>query len=131
MFADYKCRQVVFDAKNYKDLGPSEYRQLQSYLVGNYGKLGLIINRDLDENLHNGKDLDWVKELYQGHGSLIVKLPAKFLCKHLQKLRSPEKHDAIDKQMNSLLDTYERNYLSIKSTNTRGKKSRQTKAAEV
>jgi len=124
VFADYKCRQVVFDAKNFKDLGPTEYRQLQSYLVGNYGKLGFIINRDLDENLHNGKDLDWVKEVYQGHSSLIVKLPAKFLCKLLQKLRSPEKHDAVDKQMNSLLDTYERNYLSIKSTSARGKKSK-------
>ncbi|MCT9681150.1 hypothetical protein, partial [Escherichia coli] len=25
---DYKTRQVVFDAKNFEELGPSEYRQL-------------------------------------------------------------------------------------------------------
>ncbi|PTU03345.1 mdtC domain protein [Pseudomonas sp. HMWF031] len=60
--------------------------------------------------------------MYQGHGALIIKLSAKFLCKLLQKLRSPEKHDAVDKQMNSLLDIYERNYLSMKSTSGRKQK---------
>lgn len=124
LYSDYKCRQVVFDAKNYSELGPDEYRQLQSYLTGSYGKLGFIINRDQDENLHNGKDLDWVKEIFHGHQSLIIKLPAKYLCKLLLKLRNPEKHDAVDKQMNSLLDTYERNYLSIKSSNSRSKKKK-------
>ncbi|EEW8719886.1 ATP-binding protein, partial [Escherichia coli] len=48
---DYKTRQVVFDAKNFEELGPSEYRQLQSYLTGPYGKLGFIINRDESEVL--------------------------------------------------------------------------------
>lgn len=122
VFADYRSRQVVFDAKNYTDMGPDEYRQVQSYLIGNYGKLGFIITRDPDEHLLAGRDLDWVREIYQGHGALIIKLSAKFLCKLLQKLRSPEKHDAVDKQMNSLLDIYERNYLSIKSTSGRKQK---------
>lgn len=122
VYSDYKTRQVVFDAKNYTDMGASEYRQLQSYLTGNYGKLGFIISRDKDELLMAGKDLDWVREMHQSHQVLIMKLPARFICKLLQKLRSPEKHDAIDRQMYSLLDVYERNYLGIKSSRVRKSK---------
>jgi hypothetical protein len=114
--ADYKVRQAIFEVKNFSDPGPTEFRQLQSYLTGPYGKLGFMITRDPDEALRGGKDLDWVKEMHQSHQAVIVKFPAKFICKLLQKLRSPEKHDAIDRQVNALLDTYERNYLGIKSS---------------
>lgn len=113
---DYKVRQVIFEAKNYSDIGASEYRQLQSYLTPPYGELGFLITRDPDENLRSGRDLDWVKEMHQSHNVVLIKLAARFLCKILQKLRNPEKHDAVDHQMSALLDTYERNYLSIKST---------------
>lgn len=123
---DYKVRNVVFDAKNYCDLGADEYRQLQSYLTGSYGKLGFIINRDASENLTNGRDLDWTREMHHSHQALIIKLPAKFLCKLLQKLRSPEKHDAIDRYMWNLLTMYETNYLGIKSSHSR-KKSNKSK----
>lgn len=113
---DYKSRHIVFDAKNYSDLGPSEYRQLQSYLTGVYGKIGFIINRDDSELLHAGKELDWTKEMYQSHQVVIIKLPAKYIAKLLQKLRSPERHDVIDEQMGKLLNLYETSYLSIKSS---------------
>ncbi|WKW41286.1 P-loop ATPase, Sll1717 family [Kosakonia cowanii] len=119
---DYKSRQVVFDAKNFYELGPSEYRQVQSYLTGPYGKLGFIVNREDDETLKQGKDLDWTREMHQSHGALIIKLPAKFISKLLQKLRSPEKHDAIDVQMGKLLTVYETSYMSIKTTTKRRKK---------
>lgn len=119
---DYKARQIVFDAKNYVELGPTEYRQLQSYLTGPYGKLGFIINRDDDETLRVGKDLDWTKEMYQSHGALIIKLPAKYISKLLQKLRSPEKHDAIDMQIGKLLTVYETSYMAIKSSRLPRKK---------
>lgn len=121
MLQDYKVRNVVFDAKNFQELGGDEYRQLQSYLCGSYGKLGFIINRDGDETLSSGKDLDWTKEMHTSHGALVIKLPAKFLCKLLHKLRSPEKHDAIDRQMWNLLSTYETNYLGLKSSRSRKK----------
>jgi hypothetical protein len=115
---DYKVRHVVFDSKNYSGLGPDEYRQLQSYLTGPYGKLGFIITRDEDEHM-TGTELDWVREMHKSHSTLIIKLPARYLCKLLQKLRNPEKHDAIDRLMFSLLDNYERNYLQLKTTYTR------------
>ncbi|MGF6507133.1 P-loop ATPase, Sll1717 family [Paraburkholderia sp. 32] len=113
---DYKVRQVIFEVKNYAEPGAAEYRQLQSYLTGTYGTLGFMITRDADENLHSGKDLDWIKEMHQSHGVVLMKLPAKYICKLLQKLRSPDKHDVVDHQINTLLDVYERNYLGIKTT---------------
>lgn len=119
---DYKTRQVVFDAKNFEELDPSEYRQLQSYLTGPYGKLGFIINREESEALKSGRDLDWTKEMYQSHNSLIIKLPAKYISKLLQKLRNPEKHDAIDSQMGKLLTLYETSYMAIKSTQKKRRK---------
>ncbi|MFP4895963.1 P-loop ATPase, Sll1717 family [Paraburkholderia sp. EG304] len=116
---DYGVRQVVFETKNYVDVGATEYRQVRSYLTGVYGRLGFMITRDVDESPRTGKDLDWIKELNKEHNVVILKFPAKYICKLLQKLRSPEKHDAVDKQVGALLDSYERNYLSIKSTRPR------------
>lgn len=116
VLTDYKSRHVVFDAKNFVDIGPNEYRQLQSYLTGSYGKIGFIINRDESELPQTGKELDWAKEMYYSHQALIIKIPAKYISKLLQKLRSPDKHDVVDDQMGKLLSLYETNYLSIKST---------------
>ncbi|WP_173004130.1 P-loop ATPase, Sll1717 family [Ralstonia pickettii] len=115
-YKDYEVRHAIFETKNYVDIGSTEYRQLQSYLTGMYGKLGFMITRDTEEQPRAGKDHDWIKEMYQSHGVVLVKFPAKYICRLLQKLRSPEKHDAIDRQLSTLLDTYERNYLEIKST---------------
>lgn len=114
--SDYQSRQVIFEIKNYKDIGPDEYRQMLSYLQNQYGNCGFIVTRDDDENLQAGKELDWVREIYNGHKKLIIRITAKFLQKLLGKLRSPEKHDAVDKAINSLLDQYERRYLGNQST---------------
>ncbi|WP_320157528.1 mdtC domain protein [Klebsiella michiganensis] len=84
--------------------------------------LGFIINREESEALKSGRDLDWTKEMYQSHNSLIIKLPAKYISKLLQKLRNPEKHDAIDSQMGKLLTLYETSYMAIKSTQKKRRK---------
>ncbi|MEJ3577114.1 ATP-binding protein [Pseudomonas fragi] len=121
---DYNVRNVVFEARNFQELGVDQYRKLQASLIGSYGRLGFIISRDADETLSGGKDLDWAKEMFYSHQALVVKLPAKYISKLLQKLRSPEKHDAIDRQMWNLLTTYEINYLGMKSTRARKKNAR-------
>ncbi|HBB9157640.1 TPA: mdtC domain protein [Escherichia coli] len=64
--------------------------------------------------------------MYQSHNSLIIKLPAKYISKLLQKLRNPEKHDAIDRQMGKLLTLYETSYMAIKSTQKKKIKSATT-----
>ena len=110
---DYGTRQVIFEVKNYKDLGATEYRQLHSYLCKDYGALAFIVTRAGNNNLEKGKELNWARELNSEHGKVVVKLSVKFIEKHLKKIRSPQKHDALDKELNSLLDTYVRKYFPV------------------
>jgi len=115
---DYDVRQAIFEIKNYDELTNNDYRQMHSYLHDKYGRLGFIVSRATDENLRKGHEVDWMREMYISHKVLIIKLPAKFLTRVLSKLRNPEKHDVVDRLLNSLLDTYERNYLSLKINRT-------------
>lgn len=113
---DYQVRQVVFDAKNYQGVGRDEYRQMSTYLNGPYGRLGFLITRDEEENLRAGSELDWVREIKTQENKLIIRLSYKFFHRLLGKLRNPEKHDAVDHALSSVLDTFERVYLSQQST---------------
>lgn len=109
--ADYGARQLIFEVKNYGNIGRDEHRQMLSYLTDKHGSLGFIVTRDDDENLHAGRELDWVREIYNGHKKLIIRVNAKFFQRLLGKLRSPERHDVVDRSVNTLLDKYERSYL--------------------
>jgi hypothetical protein len=125
---DYGVRQVIFDAKNFKSVGRDEYRQMATYLTGPYGCLGFIVTRDDEEALRAGSELDWVREMYHTEKKLIVRLSYKFFQRLLGKLRNPEKHDTVDGALSSLLDMYERNYLSLQSTTGHRKKPRKKAA---
>lgn len=113
ILTDYDCRQTIFEVKNYAEVGPTEFRQMSSYLCRDYGKLGFIITRDEDEALRKNKELPWVKEIYHEHERIVVKLTANWLAKYLSKARNPQKHDAADIALGGLLDRYARNYLSL------------------
>nr|UKE82385.1 hypothetical protein KXZ65_12855 [Pectobacterium sp. PL152] len=121
---DYKVRQVVFEAKNFSSIGRDEYRQMSTYLHNMYGKFGFIVTRDSEESLRAGAELDWVREIYNNEQKLIIRLSYKFFTRLLGKLRSPEKHDAVDSALNSILDTYERSYLSLQTTRTNRRRSK-------
>ena len=114
ILSDYSVRQVIFEVKNYTEMGPTEYRQMNSYLVREYGHLGFIITREQDESLKRDKDLAWVREIYHEHNKLIVKLTGHWLNKYLSKARNPQKHDAADIALSGLVDRYVRNYLSLR-----------------
>ena len=114
--SDYDVRQVVFDAKNYSELGVEDFQQMSSYLHDRYGRLGFIVTRGKDENLHTGRELDHVRNIYVNEKKLVVILPCTFLIKLLNKLRNPEKHDTVDALLSKLLDKYERSYLSLPSS---------------
>ncbi len=126
---DHKSRQMIFEVKNYSsDLGPSEYRQMLSYLSGEHGKLGFIINRSKQANIEKDRELRWVREIYHEHERrLIVKLPVHLIASWLSKLRSPQKHDAPDTGLGSLLDSYERMYVRLGGAAPKRRKKRKHK----
>jgi hypothetical protein len=114
IWKSYQSRQIIFEVKNYSaDLGPDEYRQMLSYLCGEHGKIGFIINRSTAAELQKDKELKWVRVMYHEHERVIVKLPATLIVNWLSKLRNPQKHDVPDKGLGALLDTYERLYLRL------------------
>ena len=101
------------EVKNQVGLGGDEYRQMLSYLTGEYGKCGFIITRDKAIELEKDKELGWVKEMYDKHsGVLIVKLTGAFFASLLSKLRNPQRHDEASIRLNKLFDTYTRLYLA-------------------
>jgi Cdc6-like AAA superfamily ATPase len=109
---DYHCAQVVFEVKNYKNIGGDEYRQMLSYLTGPYGKLGFIITRDDDIHGFSNRELGWIRELYQHDlRVVVVRLTANWIQKLLSKTRSPERYEDALAQLDKLLDHYERVYI--------------------
>ncbi|WP_413708298.1 P-loop ATPase, Sll1717 family [Ralstonia sp. Ralssp110] len=112
---DYNSRQIVFEVKNYEHLGVDEYRQANSYLVNEYGRFAFIICRDKQKELSKGADLDAFREFYQLHRSMIVKITASFVVAMLSKLRSPQKYDTADEQLEKHLDAHIRLYASGQS----------------
>lgn len=119
---DYGMRQVVFEVKNYREIGADEYRQMLSYLGGDYGGAGFIITRDENENLLADKELPWMREMYNRHQKLIIKLTGRFLTRILSKMRSVQRHDEADVQLNRLVDQYTRNYLGEPITKRKRKR---------
>ena len=112
IYEDYGTRQVTFEIKNVEELTSSDYQQIQSYLTGDYGRLGFVVSRSESVDLYKNKDVEWIRELYATHKVLIIKLTGKFLGGQLEKLRKPQKHDAVDNSIHSLLDTYARLYVA-------------------
>lgn len=118
---DYSTRQVIFEIKNYESPTLDDYRQTLAYLSGPYGNIGFIISRDWNVTLEKEKELTWVRSIYSDHKKVIVRLSGKFISDILAKLRNPQKHDAGDKALFSLLDDYERLYFSQPSSRARSK----------
>jgi hypothetical protein len=110
---DYGSRQVVFEVKNFDhEFGPDEARQALAYSHGIYGKIIFIITRHASENPAKGKELDNIRNIYANHDRrLIVKLTAGVLCRYLEKLKAPQKHNEPDRLLGKLLDNYERMYI--------------------
>jgi hypothetical protein len=109
MLEDYGCRQVVFEAKNYSELGPAEFNQAVNYGGGAFGKASFIVSRGaagLDEN-----ERAHIKSRYYGQQHLIVILPAELIVLCLRKQRSERRVDYTENTLGRLLDTYERQYL--------------------
>ena len=128
IYQDYGTRQVVFEIKNYVGLKAADYQQVQSYLSGEYGQLGFVVTRDESIDLLKGKDVDWVRQMYSNHNVLIIKLTGKHLSKLLDKLRNPQKHDAVNNALHKLLDTYTRLYIEGQTSPSKGESKKRKRS---
>lgn len=106
---DYETRQIIFEVKNFEEIGIDEYRQVNGYLTREYGRLGFIICRDKQAGLVKGRELEAFKEFYV-QGKVVIKITAATLTNILSKLRSPAKMDAGDLALDNQLDTHIRLY---------------------
>lgn len=122
VYDDYRVRQVVFEIKNYVRPTAEDYRQVLAYLGGDYGNCGFIVCRDSRDEITVESELPIVKEIYNKHHKLIVKLTASFFVRILSKLRTPQRHDEGNEQLSKLLDRYTRLYLQENSA--RGPKNK-------
>jgi hypothetical protein len=102
---DYGTRMVIFEAKNYENIGIDEYRQVHSYLGKEYGKLAFIVCRDGQSGLTKGRELEAFREFYV-KDNVIIKLTADSLVTMLSKLRSPEKIDSVSALLKKILDNH-------------------------
>jgi hypothetical protein len=114
---DYKSRQLTFEVKNYDSLKPEDFRQCVSYVGNQHGSFIVIIYRSETMGLDD-KERNWVKEMYDEHKVMIFLLPASLLSKGISKLRNVERYDYIDEQLCKRLDTFERQYVKLKSYST-------------
>ena len=121
IYEDYGTRQVTFEIKNVEDLTSSDYQQVQSYLTGPYGRVAFVVTRSATEDLYKGRDVEWVRDLYAAHRVIVIKLTGRFLSAQLDKLRNPQKHDAVDDSIHRLLDAYARLYIVGETSRRVGK----------
>lgn len=111
---DYKARHILFEVKNYTDLKPNDFRQLASYLSDTYGNIGFLIYRDENKEPNKDRDLIWIREIYwkSTPKKLIVLLSYKHLINFLEKIRNPQKYNAVEKVLLSIVDNYHHRYLN-------------------
>lgn len=127
---DYRARQVIFEVKNFESIGVTEFRQMHGYLGREYGRLGFIVCRGNRIELDSAESAGF-REFYKADtSSFIVKLTASWLTNVLSKLRSPQKYDYGDVQLNKLLDEYVRVYANEQLTRKQKKRrSKETSAS--
>jgi hypothetical protein len=115
IYEDYKTRAIIFEIKNYEVLKPDNFRQMASYLIDVYGSFGFIVYRKERKEPSSENELTWIREIYwkqDGHNKLIVLLSYKHLINFLEKIRNPEKYNAVDKILNRIIDDYHQRYLN-------------------
>jgi hypothetical protein len=120
---DYGTRQVIFEVKNYATLKPEDYRQVSSYMTGDYGRFAFVITRSSNEGLDN-VERGWIKEMWSSHRHLIVLIPAKLLSQWASKMRSDKKPSYVEDHLGRRIDTFVRSYLSLKHERVKGAKAK-------
>lgn len=123
---DYGVRQVIFEAKNYDELMPDDYRQALSYSGRQYGKLVFLVTRSDAQGL-DAIARNWVKDTWDHHGVLLFVLPTTVLVQCLKKTRRPTNgRPYTDQALMKRLDTFERSYLELPHAKRSKKRTRRS-----
>jgi len=112
IWGDYHSRQVVFEVKNYEELEPDDFRQLLSYMTGEYGEFGIIVSRAKIE-IPTERERAWIRTMWAEHRRIVMIVPALVLARCVSKLRSARRYDYTEDTLNKRMDQLIRSYLSI------------------
>lgn len=87
---DYQARTVVFEAKNYTQPKPADFRQVRAYLgAAHHGKIGFLVSHAPTADV---SEATWgqVRAIYNEEGSrkLVIVLPSAFMVEMLGNLWS-------------------------------------------
>lgn len=109
---DYRTRQVIFEVKNYEELDPDDFRQVLSYMTGEYGEFAIIVSRRRSENTTENEKA-WMRTMWSDHRKTIMILPAQVLARCVSELRGTRKYDYTEDQLNKPMDHLVRSDLNI------------------
>jgi len=126
---DYGTRQMIFECKNYEELETDDFRQVLSYLSGEYGRFAIVVTRAAGEN-PSPAERAWVKTMHSDHQKLILILPAEILARCVRKLRNPNRRDYAEDALSKRMDTFVRSYLSNPSAKKFRKKKPRSQSTD-
>lgn len=104
-------QQMVFEAKNYDELGSADFQQVNSYLTGEFGRLAFVVTRAQQPEPSSAEIVQIRSYWARQPPVLIAKVPVTYLTKALKKIRNPANADYLPEQLSKLLDTYIRTWL--------------------
>jgi len=111
LLQDYRARTVVFEAKNYTQPKPADFRQVRAYLgAAHHGKIGFLVSHAPTADV---SEASWgqVRAIYNEEGShkLVIVLPSAFLAEMLDKLwrnRPDYAQEAMERWLDDALDKH-------------------------
>ncbi len=109
---DYHSRQVIFEVKNFEELGPDEFRQVLSYTSGEYGNFAVIVSRSQRE-IPSDAEKGWIRTMWHEHQRMILILTAETLARCVSKLRSDRKYDYSEDALGKRMDLFVRSFLNL------------------
>jgi energy-coupling factor transporter ATP-binding protein EcfA2 len=128
----YDVRQFIIEAKNFEIVDATEFRQAWGYLKGPYGRCLMMVTRSQQDHGVTERERDLIKEGYDFYpNKLVVLMPARVLSRALQKMRSKKENrdDYIIDMLEKRLDAYERDYVHLKTTRSKKRRTSQKGSA--
>lgn len=110
---DYHARQVLIECKNYSELHPADFRQVNDYLSAEYGNFAIVVRRGSNESM-TVSEQERVKAMFFEHQKLIFVVPASILVLCVRKLRAPKRYDYAEFTFSKHMDHIVRSVLSMK-----------------